>query len=158
MSAVCTALPSGSQFPQPPNDRTKVPFPRTRQLLIVAALSAWRVSCPCGRSLQRWRVWFCAAAADPQHPAQLKTRYPVAELAYEYAFVRGEHYELAGSLGIHDLTFKLKLTAIGQAVNQQESARADVNGLLPVIGVPLRVGVPPTVESRCDVPVLHVEV
>jgi hypothetical protein len=59
----------------------------------------------------------------------------VAELAYEYAFLRGEHYELAGSLGIHDLTFKLQLTALGQTVNQQESARADVNGPLPVIGV-----------------------
>lgn len=59
----------------------------------------------------------------------------VAELAYEYAFLRGEHYELAGSLGIHELTFKLQLTAVGQNVNAQQSARADVTGPLPVIGV-----------------------
>ena len=58
----------------------------------------------------------------------------VAELAYEYAFLRGEHYELAGSLGIHELTFKLQLTAVGQNVNAQQSARADVTGPLPVIG------------------------
>ncbi len=68
---------------------------------------------------------------------QVSTRFDnmVAELAYEYAFLRGEHYELAGSLGIHDLSFKLQLTAVGQNVNVQQSARADVNGPLPVIGV-----------------------
>ena len=59
----------------------------------------------------------------------------MAELAYEYAFLRGEHYELAGSVGIHELTFKLQLTAVGQNVNQQLSGRADVNGPLPVIGL-----------------------
>ena len=59
----------------------------------------------------------------------------VAELAYEYAFLRGEHYELAGSLGIHDLSFKLQLTAVGENVNVEQSAKATVNGPLPVIGV-----------------------
>jgi len=59
----------------------------------------------------------------------------VGELAYEYAFLRGEDYELAGSVGIHNLSFKLQLTAVGQTVNQQQSARADVNGPLPVFGV-----------------------
>src|SRR6185437_3531942 len=50
---------------------------------------------------------------------QISTRFDtvVAELAYEYAFLKGEHYELAGSIGIHDLTFKLQLTAAGQNVN-----------------------------------------
>ena len=68
--------------------------------------------------------------------AQVSTRFDtgVLELAYEYAFLRGEHYELAGSVGIHDLSFKLQLTAVGQTVNQQQSARADVNGPLPVFG------------------------
>jgi len=68
---------------------------------------------------------------------QISTRFDttVAELAYEYAFLRGEHYELAGSIGIHELTFKLQLTAVGQNVNAQQSARADVDGPLPVIGV-----------------------
>ena len=58
----------------------------------------------------------------------------VAELAYEYAFLRGEHYELAGSLGIHDLSFKLQLTAVGETLNTERSAKASVNGPLPVIG------------------------
>ena len=68
---------------------------------------------------------------------QISARFEtlVAELAYEYAFLRGEHYELAGSIGIHELTFKLQLTAAGQNVNQQLSGRADVNGPLPVIGL-----------------------
>jgi hypothetical protein len=70
---------------------------------------------------------------NTQISAQFDTR--VLELAYEYAFMRGEHYELAGSIGIHELTFKLQLSAAGQNVNQQQSARADVNGPLPVIGV-----------------------
>jgi len=68
---------------------------------------------------------------------RISTRFDtvVAELAYEYAFLKGEHYELAGSIGIHDLTFKLQLTAAGQNVNAQQSARADVDGPLPVLGV-----------------------
>jgi len=68
---------------------------------------------------------------------QISTRFDttVAELAYEYAFLRGEHYELAGSGGIHELTFKLQLTAVGQNVNSEKSARADVSGPLPVIGL-----------------------
>jgi hypothetical protein len=68
---------------------------------------------------------------------QVSTRFDtsVLELAYEYAFLRGEHYELAGSLGIHDLSFKLQLSALGENTNVQQSARADVDGPLPVIGV-----------------------
>jgi hypothetical protein len=68
---------------------------------------------------------------------QVSTRFDTAvgEIAYEYAFMRGEHYELAGSVGIHDLAFKLQLSAVGETLNQQASARADVNGPLPVLGV-----------------------
>ena len=67
---------------------------------------------------------------------QVSTRFDtsVTELAYEYAFLRGEHYELAGSAGIHDLSFKLQLTAVGQNVNTQASGKASVNGPLPVLG------------------------
>src|SRR6516225_11141655 len=52
---------------------------------------------------------------------QVSTRFDtgVLELAYEYAFLRGEHYELAGSVGIHDLSFKLQLTAV--AVRRQSA-------------------------------------
>ena len=59
----------------------------------------------------------------------------VAEVAYEYAFMRGEHYELAGSVGLHDLTFNTALSAVGNTLNVSQSARATVNGPLPVIGV-----------------------
>jgi hypothetical protein len=59
----------------------------------------------------------------------------VAELAYEYAFLRGEHYELSGSAGIHELKFKFKLTAIGETVNTEETGTANVNGPLPVLGL-----------------------
>jgi hypothetical protein len=59
----------------------------------------------------------------------------VAELAYDYAFLRGEHYELAGTFGIHDLSFKLKLTATGQSVSGEQSGSANVNGPLPVFGL-----------------------
>lgn len=69
--------------------------------------------------------------------AQVSSRLDtvVAELAYEYAFLRGEHYELAGSLGIHDLSFKLQLTAVGQGLNVEQSGKASVNGPLPVVGL-----------------------
>jgi len=68
---------------------------------------------------------------------QVSTRFDtrVVELAYEYAFLRGEHYELAASLGIHELSFKLQLNALGKNTNVKQSARADVNGPLPVVGV-----------------------
>ena len=57
------------------------------------------------------------------------------EAAYEYAFMRGEKYELAGSLGVHDMYYKLSVSAVGETVNASRSARADVNGPLPVIGL-----------------------
>ena len=68
---------------------------------------------------------------------QVSSRFDtlVAELAYEYAFLRGEHYELAGSVGIHDVGVKLQLMAVGHNTNVNESARADVNGPLPVFGL-----------------------
>lgn len=57
------------------------------------------------------------------------------EVAYEYAFMRGETYELAGSVGIYDMYYKLSASAVGETLNASTSARADVNGPLPVIGL-----------------------
>jgi hypothetical protein len=57
------------------------------------------------------------------------------EAAYEYGFLRGEKYELAGSVGIHDMYYKLSASAVGETTNASASARADVNGPLPVIGL-----------------------
>ena len=69
--------------------------------------------------------------------AQLSARIDtlVAEAAYEYAFLRGQSYELSGSAGLHDLRFRLSLAVVGATANRSASARADVNGPLPVFGL-----------------------
>jgi hypothetical protein len=59
----------------------------------------------------------------------------VGEVAYEYAFMRGDNYELAGSVGLHDLRFFTSLSAVGNTVNASESSKATVNGPLPVVGL-----------------------
>jgi len=59
----------------------------------------------------------------------------VIEVVYEYAFLRGERYELSGSAGLHNLTFELALSATGGTLNASKSARADVDGPLPVFGL-----------------------
>src|SRR5687767_8579060 len=48
----------------------------------------------------------------------------VVELAYEYAFVRRETWELAGSAGIHNLKFDLGMSASGasQSISLSQSA------------------------------------
>jgi hypothetical protein len=70
---------------------------------------------------------------DTQLRAQVKQ--VTIEAAYEYAFLRGEKYELAGSLGVHDMYYKLSASVVGETLNASASARADVNGPLPVIGL-----------------------
>ena len=57
------------------------------------------------------------------------------EGAYEYAFLRSETYELAGSIGLHDMYFKLAASAVGQTLNSSASAKAEANGPVPVIGL-----------------------
>lgn len=72
---------------------------------------------------------------DAQVSARMETR--VSELAYEYAFVRGPSYEATGSIGVHNLRFKLGLaasqTASGRTLSLDRAASAD--GPLPVIGL-----------------------
>jgi len=70
---------------------------------------------------------------DTQLSARVKQ--VTIEAAYEYGFLRGETYELAGSIGIHDMYYKLTASAVGENTNASASARADVNGPLPVIGL-----------------------
>ncbi|HUK01439.1 MAG TPA: hypothetical protein VLW26_04080 [Steroidobacteraceae bacterium] len=65
--------------------------------------------------------------------ARLDTQ--VAEVAYEYAFLKGDNYELAASAGVHDMSFKLTLSVVGNTINASTSARASVNGPLPVLGL-----------------------
>jgi hypothetical protein len=59
----------------------------------------------------------------------------VGEVAYEYAFMRGDKYEFSGSIGIHDLSFQTTLSAVGNNINQSVTNKASVNGPLPVIGL-----------------------
>lgn len=61
----------------------------------------------------------------------------VAELAYEYAFLKRDNYEVAASIGIHDLRFALDISAMQTASGQPlDLARtANANGPLPVIGL-----------------------
>jgi hypothetical protein len=69
--------------------------------------------------------------------ANLSTRIDryIVEGAYEYAFLRGEHYELAASIGVHDIGFKLTLAAVANNVNLTQSRNANANGPLPVVGL-----------------------
>ena len=57
----------------------------------------------------------------------------VAELAYEFAFLRGDSYELNATIGIHNLKFDLRLDVVGQTAS--ESTSADATGPMPMIGV-----------------------
>lgn len=61
----------------------------------------------------------------------------VAEVAYEYAFLRREKYEISGTIGVHDLRFDLNIAARQQGNMQtaQLSREADASGPLPVIGL-----------------------
>jgi hypothetical protein len=61
----------------------------------------------------------------------------VTELAYEYAFMRGDSYEIAGTVGVHDLHFGLDVSATQSNSTQTASLARDANasGPLPVIGL-----------------------
>lgn len=73
---------------------------------------------------------------------ELSDSFEVYELAYEYAFLRREKYELTGTIGIHYTDFavnlKAKLDVNGEPVGKGEAdASADIGAPLPVIGVRL---------------------
>jgi hypothetical protein len=63
----------------------------------------------------------------------------IAELSYQYAFMRRENYEIAGSFGIYYLDLKLGLDATVNVNGQTSSRTLDVNATtqapLPVIGL-----------------------
>ena len=60
----------------------------------------------------------------------------VAKLSYEYAFLRGDSYELAAALGVHNLQFDITLQSlVGQGEQTLLERRADANGPLPVVGL-----------------------
>jgi hypothetical protein len=69
--------------------------------------------------------------------AQVDTRMQttIAELAYAYAFVRNDRWELDATAGIHNLNFKLGLAGHFQSLAISKSNSASANGPLPVIGL-----------------------
>lgn len=69
--------------------------------------------------------------------ARLDTRMQttIAEVAYAYAFVRNDKWELDGTAGIHNLDFKLGLSGSLQNLAISKSQSASANGPLPVIGL-----------------------
>jgi hypothetical protein len=59
----------------------------------------------------------------------------VAELAYEYAFLRRETWQLAGSIGVHTLKFDVGLSTSGSTQSVPLSQSATATGPLPVVGL-----------------------
>lgn len=59
----------------------------------------------------------------------------VAELAYEFAFLRGDRYEVNATIGVHNLKFRLGLEVTGNNVDFSESRTAEANGPLPMVGL-----------------------
>jgi len=72
--------------------------------------------------------------------AQLTTEnsWSIAELAYEYVFMRRDNYEIAGTFGVHALRFKLAVSGIGSAGGQSaqfERESATTQAPLPLFGL-----------------------
>jgi hypothetical protein len=63
----------------------------------------------------------------------------IIELAYEYAFMQREGWELAGSFGLHQTTFELTLNADvtipGSSVSTHLGEKAKTDAPLPLIGL-----------------------
>ncbi len=72
-----------------------------------------------------------------------KTGFKIAELAYEYAFIRQPTFELSGSLGVHYMDVAIKLSGNatvtdsegGSASGSFSTKKGDVSAPLPVIGI-----------------------
>lgn len=80
---------------------------------------------------------------DESYPAdaviKAEFNFEILELAYEYAFLRGERYELSGSLGVHNVEFSLGLSAdvnvSGDTYENSIDETAKAGVPLPVVGL-----------------------
>jgi hypothetical protein len=80
---------------------------------------------------------------DATYPVDAEVRaefsFEVVEIAYEYAFRRGERYELCASMGIHYTRLDASLEATAEASNgtlsEDLSGAGRVHAPLPVIGL-----------------------
>jgi hypothetical protein len=74
---------------------------------------------------------------------QLKNTFKIAEVAYEYAFIRQPTFELSGSLGVHYMDIGIKLKGDATVTDSEGNAtevsgstkKGSVSAPLPVIGV-----------------------
>jgi len=64
-------------------------------------------------------------------------KFSVVELAYEYAFLRRDNYEVGGTIGLHytglEASLKAERTSTGEVIDRSNKASVDVP--LPVIGL-----------------------
>lgn len=80
---------------------------------------------------------------DETFPVNVRTRaefsFSVYELAYEYAFLRRENYEVSGSFGLHytelDLELSAKAESSGGVLERDIKESGSVGAPLPVIGL-----------------------
>jgi hypothetical protein len=80
---------------------------------------------------------------DETFPVSARTRaefsFAVYELAYEYAFLRRDNYEVSASFGLHytelELTLSAKAETSGGALEADITESGDVGAPLPVIGL-----------------------
>jgi hypothetical protein len=68
-----------------------------------------------------------------------KFEFSIYEVAYEYAFMRRENYELAASIGVHYADYEASLAAAatgsGAAANARIEKSGSVGAPLPVLGI-----------------------
>ena len=68
-----------------------------------------------------------------------RSNLTVAQLSYEYAFLRRDNYELAGGIGVHyvdmDLTLDATISAQGNQASRRADAGASTQAPLPVLGL-----------------------
>lgn len=80
---------------------------------------------------------------DETFPVDARVRgefsFDVYELAYEYAFLRRENYEVSGTIGLHytelDLTMSARAASSGGTLTADISESGDVGAPLPAVGL-----------------------
>lgn len=89
--------------------------------------------------------------------ATFRTR--VAELAYEYAVLKSDRYELAATIGLHNLEFDLGLAAPAVSQGATLARSASANGPLPVAGLhgTWRLGGPLYAEASVQFFKIHID-
>jgi hypothetical protein len=76
---------------------------------------------------------------DTLYPVNLEVnagvKTTVTAISYEFDFLQSDKYELGVTGGIHNLSFKFHINAMGNGQNVSASNTAQANGPLPLIGM-----------------------